>query len=417
MYSSTDLKGPAESGCWKQLDYAEQRVPSLFPLEYRSYLGQAAHAVLQYAAERRCTTEAEYRKTGEEVGNLLIREGRTFRGHQEPPLPADDAWQGVDVAIAYLMARGLPVDAEALYPERDWEHPTIPAQALIDLVTVHEEGDEEYTQRALYKPDYKSSWQAGPDELNSLQSWMQTVIMWRLLQDADSEWPPGKGLFEIDIIRQSVINLRTWQEYTRDIDLNDPDDIAEMEKWERRIAELCETAEGTVNPGTGERQASPGVGCLSCAWRHVCEDAWSPVTTGTGVDPSITALDLARVEGQRSMLLAMLKAGDPEAPIIIPGGFVGYQEQVRRVLSPGKESSILEEWETLSALELTDEDRPALVSMLSALKLGKSNLDALAKALMPERRKGIGEERAALVEQWTDEKRFGQFGVWKDDEV
>ncbi len=395
------------------LDYAEQNADSLFPLEYRSYLGQAAHAVLQYCAERRTETEADIRKTAEEVGNLLIREGREFRGRHEPPLPADDVWLGVEVAVVYLLARGLPLDADAMIPEQEWDHMHLPYRALIDLVSVQDEGDEEYTLRVVDVCDYKSSWQAGPDELNTLQRWGQAVCVWNALND------PNKlhEFSSIDIIRQRIVNLRTHQEYTRDINLTYPDDLAELKRWEQRIADLCETARqthGNMNaaiPGTGNRPANPGVGCLSCAYRHICNEAWFE-----GQSTKYLAVKLAVVEAQRSVLIKALKAADTEGPIQINGGWVGFKEQPTSVMLPGSEGHLVADWFEHLASELPDSLAPTLSSMISAFKLTKGNLDAFAKAMFPERKKGIGKVRDEYVEGYTQEKRQIRFGVWEDEE-
>lgn len=403
MYSSTTLNAPAKSGCWKQVDYAEANADSLFPLEYRSFIGQAAHAVLQICAERKTDTEEAIRKTGEDVGNVLISKGRDFRGHAEPPMPADDVRLGVDLAVTYAIARGLPVDAEAVIPERDWNHPSLPYQALIDLVTVQDEGDEEYGVRVAEVTDYKSSWQAGEDELDTLQRWGQAVCVWRAQQEHTELWDT-----QIDIIRQSVINLRTWTKYTRDIRLDDPEDVAELEKWEKRIESLCNKASESPRP------ANPGVGCLSCAYRHICEDC-THLDQGATWSASAAAHDLALVEAQRSMIILAIKACDAEKPIAVPGGWVGYQQKTKRVFKPGKELEILSEWLSRTGCAIPEEDMPVLVSLISALKLGKGNLDALARALMPERVKGIGQVRDDYVESLTTEKRYGAFGVWEDE--
>lgn len=399
MYSSTTLEGPSKSGCWKMLDYAEQNADSLFPLEYRSYLGQAAHAVMQYCAERKTETEEDIRNIGEEVGNLLIREGREFRGRKEPPLPADDVWAGVDVAVRYLLARGLPLDADTMLPERDWVHTNLPYRALIDLVTVYEEGEEEYAQHLCEVTDYKSSWQAGEEQLDTLQRWGQAIVVWR-----NNAMP--------DIIRQRVVNLRTWGEWTRDIRLDDPADVAELEKWEARVEALCNTA-ADMRGSDNCRPANPGIGCLSCAYRHICQDAWK-----VGDIPIMglneLAVELATVEGRRSLLIRAIKEASPQTPVAIQGGVVGFKEKLSRKLNDTAPSDILDEWLASCACPVDPEDMPALESLLVALKLGKANVDALAKALHPERKKGIAAVREAYVNTLTHEVRGSAFGVWRD---
>jgi len=327
-------------------------------------------------------------------------------------MPADDVYQGVDVAVHYMIGRGLDLGAEVLIPERDWDHPTMTYQALIDLVSVQEEGDEEYSQRVLEVTDYKTSWQADADELNTLQRWGQAVVMWRVVQNKPLQWHAQPTI--IDIIRQRVVNLRTWQEFTRDINLTDPDDIAELERWEQRINTLCMTAHNTKSPVDGRRPAAPGAGCLSCAYRHICPEAW-PLNYPGDLTLQQLAEELAIIEGQKSKVIAMLKAADVEKPIPIEGGVVGFKEQVRRVFQAGKEVDILSEWLTACACELPEQDINVLVSLLAALKLGKGNLDAFSKALMSERRKGIAQARAEYVETLTTEKRISLFGVWPNE--
>ncbi len=408
MYSSTMLEAPSNSGCWRQLDYAEEHADSLHALFYRSPLGIAAHAVLQYCAERRTDSEKAIRVTAEEVGNLLIQQGRSFRGHDEGPLPADDVWQGVDIAVSYILARGLPLEAETLIAERDWEHPDLPYRALIDLVAVMDEGGEEYERRIAHVPDWKTSWQADADELDTLQRWGQAVCVWRNLN----------VIGEVDVIRQCVVNLRTWQEYTRELDLHDQDHVADLEKWEKRIAQLCNIADGikyTHGPAKilGTRPVNPGVGCLSCMWRHKCDDVWQAFDSGNGADADMIAVDLARAEAQRSLLTEALKTMMGDTNIVIPGGEVGFREQPRRVLTPGAEKGLLAEWFASMDEDVPDELLPVLTSLLSSFKLGKGNLDAFAKAVYPERRKGIAQERAEYVESITDEIKYKQFRVWK----
>lgn len=126
------------------------------------------------------------------------------------------------------------------------------------------------------------------------------------------------------------------------------------------------------------------------------------------------ATELATVEGRRSLLIKAIKDAKPESLIPIQGGSVGFKEQLTRVLKEGKERDILDEWLERLACDLPEADMPVLVSLLSALKLGKGNLDALAKAIMPERKKGIAAVRAEYVESLTVAKRGSKFGVWED---
>ena len=413
MYSSTTLKGPSESGCWKQLDYSEQNADSLFRLMYKSDLGIAAHAVMQHCVERNTETEDQIRKTGEEVGNLLIREGRTFRGHHEPPLPADDVWAGVDVAVSYLLAKGLPIpkNYQIAEVEKDYQHPYLPYRALTDLRCVYVDGDDESSYLVDERTDYKSSWQDKENELDTLQRWGQLVIARYNNEDAD-------------VLRQRVINLRTWQDYTRDLWLDNEDDVAELEKWEKRIAELCETANSVKSPTLkgsvgqelmpGTRPSSPGVGCLSCQYRHICEESQTFLHLKTHAIDKTLATEYTKAIAYADLLKAFMLERAPEIPIKLDGGYVGYQQKARHVIRPGKENAILSDFMAMACVELPAELQPALYSLLSALDLKKSNLDAFAKALFPERKKGIGEIRDEYVASITDEVRYGQFGVWKD---
>lgn len=401
MYSSTSLNDPSESGCWKQLDYSEQHGDEgLFKLWMMGDLGVAAHAVCEHCTIRRAETEEATRATGEEVANILITKGRTFRGHQCPPLPAQDVYEGVDIAVQYLLANSLPLDAERIEVEQDYKHPTLPYRVLLDLLTVHEEGEEDDSLRVLTVTDYKTSWQAGENELHTLQRWGQSVVGWRNLTRDD----------KVDVVRRRVVNLRTWQEYARDINLHDEDDVAMLEQWERRIEALCETADSWP---TGERPAVPGAGCLSCPYAHICPDVW--LRDPLPPDLRSLAVELAKVQAQRKMLIEMLKESSVDH-IAIPGGWVGHKTQEKAIFRRGQEQRLLIDWFERLAAHVPEDLAPVLTSLLSALGLGKGNMDAFAKALYPERTRGIGEIRAEYVGEVTDVKRGSLFGVWVDKE-
>lgn len=207
------------------------------------------------------------------------------------------------------------------------------------------------------------------------------------------------------------MNLRTWGEWTRDIHLDNPEEVAEMMKWESRIAEYCRLADSMKHPESG-RPANPGVGCLSCAYRHICPEAWTvgdiPIMDGEAL-----ATELATVDGRRSLLITALKAMDAEIPITIPGGWVGFKEIHSRIFKEGQERALLDEWLERLACDIPEADMPVLVSLLAALKIGKGNLDAFAKAIMPERKNGIVALRDEYVESLTVDKRAARFGVWE----
>lgn len=395
MYSSTLLDRPSRTGCWKQLDFAESHADeSLFKLRYSSDLGIAAHAVMQYVIERRAETEADIRKTAEEVAITLIGKGRTFRGHDCPPLPPNDVYAGVDIAVEYLLANPVDYSAETLIVEQEAQHPTLPYTALIDLLTVAEEGDDETTYRIARTSDWKTSWQAGADELGTLQRWGQAVNVWRNFEG-------------IDIIRMEIVNLRTWVPYNRDLWLDNPDDLAELVRWESRIGELCQIADAVKN-AEGKRPAAPGAGCVDCPWVHLCEEA-SPLA-----EIEQPATKLATLEAARKTLIESIKAKDPELPIRITGGEVGFHEQTTRAFRKGKEGQLLSDWLSATATEIPEDTFPVIASLVAALKPGKGNLDALAKVLYPEKKKGIKQVRDEYVAWLTHEVKQSRFGVWSE---
>ena len=392
-YSSTSLERPARSGCWKQLDYAmHESDQSLFKLRYRTDLGIAAHAVIQYVYERQAVTEPDIRKTAEEVASTLIAKGRVFRGVQSGPLPANEVYAGVEIAVSYLLANPPDYFGEIIV-ERECEHPTIPYTALIDLLTIAEEGDEESAHIVATACDWKTSWRADAEELNTLQRWGQAVTAWRNYQN-------------VDVIRMQVINLRTWAVYSRELVLSEPEDVAQLELWEGRIVDYCAMA-ADMQP-----IANPGYWCLECPWAHRCKNVWMLTSNG---DWFTHAEQLAAVETQRKVLIEAIKAQDPESPVPIPGGEVGYREQVTRAFQKGKERELLDTWLAATATEIPEDVIPTLTSLVAALAPGKSNLDAFAKALYPERSKGIRQLRDEFVDTLSYEVKQSRFGVWNVD--
>ena len=103
-YRPTTLK-LASAHCPRAVDFYEENAPA-----FRDHfaVGIAAHDVLAKIGEmalslRRAPLPEEMAREGASIARGLIEQGRVFEGHREPPMSAEDAFAGRDLALAYAM--------------------------------------------------------------------------------------------------------------------------------------------------------------------------------------------------------------------------------------------------------------------------------------------------------------------------
>jgi len=358
--------------------------------------GIAAHAVLQEVANKGAAEIHDIVTVAGATVEELITKGRAFQGREEPPMAPSDAFRGSDVAVDYLMWNPLPdalITVEGGYGMDssgdgcEYYDDKCRYRAVIDLVYEDFVGDEDYAASALVVRDYKTAWPTGEAELDTLQRKGQAVLA---LKQHDDDY---------DIIRQEAVNLQTGRSFTRDIRL-DEEGRELLWKWEQEIQMVCNAADQT-------RDARPGAGCLSCPFVLSCDDA----LTAYAGDADEVALQYAMAESIRNNLAKILRARSKDEPIVIEGGFVGYQKKVKRVPVDNIHQLLADQW-TMG----DSEEHPLMKGLLKAEKLTAANVENVLKALYPGRGKDGKDNmllRKALLEEWLTDKAESRFGVFK----
>lgn len=400
-YRPTTLR-LASAHCPRAIDYYETKRARFHEVFQE---GIAAHECLASVgiwalAEKEQPSAGEIVRICERVTEALITTGRRFDDQPEPPMVAEAAFAGRDLAIQYATAEGTTWLTEDCWIERglafdaSWRpvpygSPAARFQLIPDRMALIDDGDEEYSGRLLLVSDYKSSWQTDAEELQTVQMKMQALAGYLLYGH------------QIDGIRREVINLRTGQRFAEDIWLESGgrDQIC---GW-RADVEKCMTALDRMrDPQTGLRPLRPGAGCLSCPWAINCE-APHPMAR----EVPAMAQRLAQIDGERDALIGALKLALPASPVRVDGGEVGWGKQEKR--QPRSEAAQLawQEWQAKQG---------DMAGFLVALGASMGGLHRVAKQMA----KRTGEPTPEVVEgflgQWTEIKVGREFGVRRTQE-
>lgn len=387
MYRPTTLR-LASAHCPRAVDFYESNQAA-----FRDHfqVGIAAHDVLAAIGEHALTamlqpTEQEIAEIAERQVRSLITRGRSFEGRAEPPMRAEDAFEGAELAKRYAATEPWPTaDAwfEAGYAfGAEWQR--LPYNAverrfrlILDRLEFVEESGEDYAGRLAVITEYKTAWPTDESELETLQTKAQAVAVWLV---------HGSGL---DGIRRRVVNLRTGKTFALDLwfESGGREQIA---AWQSEITDYMQALDTMTE--YGRRPARPGVGCLGCPYSLGC-DAKSIET-----DHISMAKRLAKLEGERAQLIKALKAATAESAITFDGTTVGYQVTASRTPKPGALTLMWLAWTAANG---------DVSGLLAALKPTMAMLSSVAKKLYPDSK----EDQAAIVAQWSREEQGKEFGV------
>lgn len=389
MYRPTTLRLASES-CPRAIDYYEQQRPRFYEV-FQS--GIAAHECLasvgSWAAKNGSTPDAAViAELCETTARQLISTGRAFDGAPEPPMRAEDAFEGRDLALRYATAestvwltkdvwieRGLAFDAR-------WRPTAYGKQArfrlIPDVMAIIEDGGEDYAGRLLLVRDYKSAWHTDAGELQTLQLKAQAFAGFLLY---------GR---EVDGVRREVINLRTGQSFFEDVWL-EYGGREEIEGWRADVTAYMDALDAMRGPD-GRRPLRPGAGCLTCAWAANCE-APHPMAA----EVPAMAQRLAQIEGERAVLIAALKDAAGNAALPVEGGSVGWHCAPKQEARPDAAFQMFGAWQ---------EARGDMNGFLAALKPGMSSLQAIASKLHKDKA-----ERERCISAWSQSKAAREFGV------
>lgn len=399
MIARSTILGTLARYCPAAVDFSTVGVPydrSIFAA------GIAAHAVLQdlgIAAERYACDDPE--AIAAATVHTLTTVGRAFDGVPEPPLPIEAALVGRRLALDWWALNpwppggqpeiGLAVDA--LWQPIGYRDPRAYLRCILDLryPATEELGGE--LAEGLAHDDYKSAWNAGEADLDSLQMKIQTVCVLAHAKESPA------------FIRQGIANLRTGILHTRTIWLDEAghDLIA---SFKLDIAAAIRTLHHTP------RLPSPGACC------HGCPYLLSACAAGRNAvqDSADDATRLAVLDGQRAALQGRLKLATAERPIAVPGGQVGYVARVSR--EPVKDAAVhlAAIWFAVDpdGLQAWIAEHAEWTSLLAALGLTMGGLNVAAKAIYPRGTEDRKQKREALIEKLSVRVVTTRFGVWPD---
>ena len=391
-YRPTTLK-LASAHCPRAVDFYEENAPA-----FRDHfaVGIAAHDVLAHLGEmalslRRAPLPEEMAREGASIARGLIEQGRVFEGHREPPMSAEDAFAGRDLALAYAMRPDVAWATSDAWYERGfafdahWQPVGFTSQdrrfrLILDKLEIITEEGEDYAGRLAVVTDYKSAWPTDESELSTYQMRAQAVAVYLAL-GAD-----------LDGIRLQVTNLRTGKTFALDLwfESGGREQIA---AWQSEITDYMQALDTMTE--YGRRPARPGVGCLGCPYSLGC-DAKSIET-----DHISMAKRLAKLEGERAQLIKALKAATAESAITFDGTTVGYQVTASRTPKDSAMALIRNTWMSANG---------DVSGLLTAIKPTMAMLAAVAKRLYPDNK----EDQAAIVAQWSQEEQGKEFGVYTE---
>ena len=390
-YRPTTLK-LASAHCPRAVDFYEQNAPA-----FRDHfaVGIAAHDVLAKIGEMalclgRAPLPEEMQREASGIARGLMEQGRVFEGNREPPMSAEDAFAGRDLALAYAMRPEVIWATKDAWYERgfafdtDWN--SIPFASkdrrfrlILDKIEIITEEGEDYAGRLAVVTDYKSAWPTDESELSTYQMRAQAVAVY-LEMGAD-----------LDGVRLQVTNLRTGK--TFDFDLwFESGGREQIGEWKSEITDYM----GALDKMTdhGRRPARPGIGCLGCPYALGCD---ADIVEG---DRAAMGMRLAKLEGEREQLIKALKAATAEHDIVLDGCKVGYAAKTTRTPKDAAMSAIRSTWASSNG---------DLSGLLTAIKPTMAMLSAIAKRLYPNSK----DDQTAIVEQWSTISHGKEFGVYR----
>jgi hypothetical protein len=332
----------------------------------------------------------------------LIRDGRSFEGVLEPPLPPDAVWRGMalarrqfardpfDPGTQYRAEIGLAVDerwAPVSYGKQ--ERPPLPVledeegqgqadadgeewprlRLILDLLFTHVEENEDGDQlRYLVHTDYKSAPSTKEAELQTLQLQAQTLLV---LAHVDAS--------EYDAIKRRVVNLATGATFTETIWLDGTDD-ATLDEWRAQLTTTM-TALDDTRDARGWHRAAPGGGCHGCPWVLSCEHAGEYLSEAVGrwqttEDRARAWMVLRAAAAALGAKGGLLRRDTADGPVEVDGYLVGDIVKPGREVIPEAGAALFARWE---------EHGGEIHGFLENLKPGISQIEAIAKALFPER--------------------------------
>lgn len=243
--------------------------------------------------------------------------------------------------------------------------------------------------------DYKTSWAARAETLDTIQLRAQAVAVWHARKHFIRMEP--------DFIRREVVNLRSGAVYTADTWM-DGAGRATIDRWGKDIL----TTIAAINEGN--REPRVGAHCLKCPYVAHCDARKDAANDPLDDDLETLAREYVLAEAWRKDLQKRLRKATQEAPIDVGDDtIVGFIGKPTRTPADDVHKLVWDEWS--GDLELDGAAHSTARGMLRAMHVGKTQLEHLAKAVIPD-----GDDkksrRAAWVDKMTKPVIARKFGIW-----
>lgn len=322
-------------------------------------VGVCSHAVLQ-----QCQGKAEMSWEGisDQVVKSLATNGYTWAGKPQPPLNVGECQEGQRLALRWLRKYGAEPDHASLEVGLAVDDQRRPVDfkeghvgAVIDCVVREEVATEESEHVELVVADYKSSWQAGEDELGTIQRKIQAVC-------ASAHYP------DYDVLRLEVRNLRTLRVETLTMAKDEAEQV--LSGWWRDIQLSISVAEEAIKSPT----PSPGARCVGCPYLVDC-----PAARDTR-DISAVSTRYAASQAAVDVLRPLVAKNAKSAPVPCSGGHIAYVEKPVEVPTSEAARACWDNW--WSGRDITHDE---VIGLLEALKLGAGNIQRLGKWIKDNR--------------------------------
>tara|TARA_R110000824_G_scaffold42711_1_gene125458 strand:- start:434 stop:1585 length:1152 start_codon:yes stop_codon:yes gene_type:complete len=345
------------------------------------HTGVIAHAILEEIGKN---PQEEPRVLADKVVEEYCSKGRSYDGNPEPPAPFTDAIEGAQLALNWHARYPVPNGPDIYHEhpfafdqewnEVDYYSPKARFRTLLDVVEIKDEYNEEKHRpyRTAIIRDYKTSWAATADELDSFQRKCQALVVWLK--------------YEPDIIILEISNLRLRCNFQREIIVRNYTET--LNHWKKEITLAIKTLDNNLNP-------NPGIGCIGCPYSPKCEHFNSMYSSENVMKRYIAAKEIiAKLEPQ------IRKAAKDKPPQTMSLGSIGYAKKERKKVLPSAQATLLTEWKNQEG---------TIDQLFQQLDLGVRTVEKIARILTNNK-----QDREDLIRRLTRMEQYSSFGIHKD---
>jgi len=345
------------------------------------HTGVVAHTVLEKIGQQ---PEKEPQELADRIVEKYCSKGRAYDKVPEPPSPFEDALRGAKLALEWHARYPVPPADEGVTHEhhfafdKNWNtveyyDKNAKFRTMLDVVEIHQEYDESTDQvytKAVVR-DYKTSWIATKNELDSFQRRCQAVVVWLT--------------YKPDIIVLEIANLRTKGIYKKELNMHFEKDT--LQEWKDDITLAMKTLDNKLIP-------NPGMGCIKCPYSPRCQHFDDMYKSEDIIKKYIAAKEIIRnLEPQ-----IKLDTKD-QPPKQMALGSVGYITKERKKILPSAKETLLQEWRKQDG---------TLDNLFAQLDLSVRGIEKIAKILTKNKT-----DKEELISKLTKLESYASFGIQK----